>query len=533
MDARADRSYFKPMSVRVWLPRPRSFRVAAFSALAALSCGGGNAAPSVQSINVDAGNPIEGGAPADGSAESGDASETGAAPGSIYSGVPLLDTSGNLVNAHGVGFIQVGSTYYMVGEQRSGANDTYSGAPINAEDTFTGVSMYSTTDFVNWTFVGTVVTPMAGTVLAPPYYGERPKILYNASTGKYVIYIKMLNYTGNPPTYVGYYAVLTSSVISGPYAYFGTLALSGADDFQVFQDTDGTQYFVRSGGTLYQLSANGLAIGSTIATGIQDGEGPSLYKAGSTYFWQSSQGTYWHANDNSSSVATALAGPWTSNGFFCPAGSDTWQSQDTAVVTVTGTAGTTYIYVGDRWVDGDLPASTLVLQPFTMSGSTESIPVYNPVWKLDVNAGTWSPAPPSGTTVNDDAVGTGPNQFNYDDSWTAEACGNCFSGNNHVSSTANGTATIAFSGTQIILYSAYDDSSGILGVTLCDSGGNPLTPEVNVSLRYDAPARGNYMVYASPVETSGSYLLKVRVTGLSDLYSSGTACNIDRVLVVP
>ena len=95
--------------------------------------------------------------------------------GTIYSGVPWLDTSGNWVNAHGVGFIKVGSVYYMVGEQRSGANDTYSGAAINAEDTFTGVSMYLTTDFVTWTFVGTVVKPIPGTILAPPYYGERPE----------------------------------------------------------------------------------------------------------------------------------------------------------------------------------------------------------------------------------------------------------------------------------------------------------------------------------------------------------------------
>jgi hypothetical protein len=57
---------------------------------------------------------------------------------SIFSGVPMLDTTGALVNAHGVGFIKVGSTYYMVGEQRSGKNDTYSGTKINAEDTFTG-----------------------------------------------------------------------------------------------------------------------------------------------------------------------------------------------------------------------------------------------------------------------------------------------------------------------------------------------------------------------------------------------------------
>jgi len=84
---------------------------------------------------------------------------------------------------------------------------------------------------VNWTFVGTVVTPQPGTVLAPPYYGERPKILHNETIGQYVIYIKMLNYTSNPPggsaswpdDYDGRFAVLTSNDIAGPYEYQGNL----------------------------------------------------------------------------------------------------------------------------------------------------------------------------------------------------------------------------------------------------------------------------------------------------------------------
>ena len=93
-------------------------------------------------------------------------------------------------------------------------------------------------------------------------------------------------------------------------------------------------------------------------------------------------------------------------------------------------------------------------------------------------------------------------------------------------------ATVAFNGTQVLLYSAYDTSSGIMGVTLCSSSGTALTPELDVSLRYDAPATGNYLVYASPVLASGSYLLKVRVTGKKDFYSAGTTCNLDRVLIV-
>lgn len=468
-----------------------------------------------------------------GSGGNGGASSTAISSslGAIYSGIPLLDTSGNLVNAHGPGFIKGGGLYYMVGEQRSGANDSYSGATINAEDTFTGVSMYSTPDFVSWTFVGTVVRPIAGTILSPPYYGERPKILYNASAKEYFIYIKMLNYVGNPPDYVGDYAILTSANIAGPYSYRGNLNLSGANDFEVFQDSDGSQYLARTGGKLYKFSSDGLTVGSSIVT-VQGGEGPSLYKAGNIYFWQSSQGTYWHSNDNSYSSATSLTGPWTSHGYFCPSGSDTWQSQDSAVVPVTGTAGTTYVYVGDRWVNGALPASTLVMQPFTLSGSTESIPTYNPVWSLDVAAGTWKAVTPAGASINDSTVGTGLNQFTYSGVWSSVSLNGGFDGDAHVSSSAGATATVSFTGSQILLYSAYDESSGIMGVTLFDSAGVALTPELQVSLRYDAPAAGNYLVYASPVMPNGSYRLKVRVTGLKDWYSTGTKCTIDRVLIV-
>jgi hypothetical protein len=475
--------------------------------------------------------------PAEGSA--GDAlapPESDAGPhvvGTIYSGVPWLDTAGNLVNAHGVGFIQVGNTYYMVGEQRSGANDTYSGAPINAEDTFTGVSMYATRDFASWTFVGTVVQPVPGTILAPPYYGERPKILFNAPTGQYRIYVKMLDYTGNPPVYVGQYAVLTSDAIAGPYTYFGTLGGGGASDFQVFQDDDGSQYLAQAGGALYRFSSSGLSLLGQVGESDGSGEGVSLFKAGGTYFWQSSQGTYWKANDNSYATATALAGTWADRGYFCPAGTMTWDSQDTAVVPIVGSSGTTYVYVGDRWVNGDLPASTLVVQPLAVTGSTESIATYQPVWSLDVTAGTWSPVTVAGASINDDAIGTGADEFTYDSSWTAGPCAGCAGGDAHSSSTADAVATFAFTGSQVLLYSSYDASSGIMGVTLSDAAGNALTPEVRVSLRYDAPPAGDAMVYASPVVPSASYLLTVRVTGLADLYSGGTACHIDRVQVLP
>ncbi len=138
-----------------------------------------------------------------------------------------------------------------------------------------------------------------------------------------------------------------------------------------------------------------------------------------------------------------------------------------------------------------------------------------------MSAGTWSAVTPSGTSVNDNTTGTGQNQFNYSSGWTYGACSSCYNGDLHSSSTVAQPPVLLSAGHRYLLYSAYDNSSGIMGVTLCDSNGTALSPEVNVSLRYDAPAAGNYLVYASPVMPSGSYMLKVRVTGLKDGYSSG------------
>jgi len=96
---------------------------------------------------------------------------------------------------------------------------------------------------------------------------------------------------------------------------------------------------VRHPGLLYRFADDGMSIASTVVSDVPLGEAPSLYKTGNTYFWQSSSGTYWHANDNSYATATALGGPWTHRGHFCPTGSLTWQSQSTAVVSVSGSSG--------------------------------------------------------------------------------------------------------------------------------------------------------------------------------------------------
>ena len=103
-----------------------------------------------------------------------------AAPMTIANGTQFKDTSGNPVHAHGGGVLKVGSYYYWFGENR------------NADNTFRYVDAYRSTDLKNWEFRNHVLTQSSASELATANI-ERPKVMYNASTGKYVMWMHKEN----------------------------------------------------------------------------------------------------------------------------------------------------------------------------------------------------------------------------------------------------------------------------------------------------------------------------------------------------
>ncbi len=461
----------------------------------------------------------------------------------IYSGVPWLDTAGNLLNAHGIGILKVGSTYYMVGEKRTDKNDATCGG--NPEDLFVGINMYSSTDLTSWTYVGTPIVPDSGSLLSSSLIGERPKLYYNSSTNKYFILVKTMKSGGTS----NHYVISSADNVTGPYTYIGALMYGRSNpatgDVNVFVDSDGAGYLIAPDGKIYKLSSDYLSVASVAVSnvwgsavpwrGYCQSEGPGFFKAGNTYFLLGSHGTFWNANDNFYATAPSITGPWTYRGLFTPSGTMTWNSQSGFVLPVSGSSGTTYIYMGDRWVNSHLTSSGLVWQPINVRSNFMFISSYTSGWTLDVETGTWSAlnTTDSGTTVNDNETGTGQNQFNYAGKWSHDSSVGSYSGDVTTSSTTDSSVTIAFTGTQIFLYSLINNSNmGIMGVTLQDSAGNARTPEEYVSLRTDASQQGNYLVYTSPVMPIGAYVLKVRATGLKDHSSSGTTIAIDRVMVL-
>ncbi len=297
---------------------------------------------------------------------------------SISPGTPWLATNGSSIQGHSGGIIKVADTYYWIGENKTNGANFYAN------------SCYSSTDLVTWTFVNNTLSVGASGDLGPNRIIERPKIIYNSSTKTYVMYMHIDNASYGEAK-VG---VATSPTVCGNYTYLGSSQPLGfqSRDIGLFQDTDGSAYLLSedraNGLRIDALSADYLSVAKAVAV-LPDMEAPALVKVGSTYFIFCSQLTGWNTNDNRFATATSLAGPWTALTDFAPVGSDTFNSQTTYVLPVSGSAGTTYLYMGDRWVPADLATSTYIWLPLKISANSASMS-WQSQWSVDVGTGTWS-----------------------------------------------------------------------------------------------------------------------------------------------
>jgi hypothetical protein len=311
----------------------------------------------------------------------------------FYPGGDMYDTNGNLVNAVEGGILKVGNLYYLWGMDRSQNNYT-----------FVGVNMYSSPDLKTWTFVHTILNNASSPDIASSTVVERPKLLYNSSTGKFVLWVHYEGTNAYSTAEVGY---ATCSTVGGDYTWQGHFRPLGLDsrDMNVFKDTDGKAYMISSVLTNSQVSIMQLdssytsvvqevfrGIGANTSTGFGC-EGHAMFKSNGVYFLIESMCSGWDTNDNRYYTATSLAGPWTLRGNLAPAGSYTYQSQVTNTVAVTGTGGTTYIYYGDRWCTGNYSMTRAILLPIQISGTTLSLPWYDQ-WSVNTStaAVTSSPA---------------------------------------------------------------------------------------------------------------------------------------------
>jgi hypothetical protein len=131
-------------------------------------------------------------------------------PGQIWP-----DNAGRHINAHGGGIIYFNDTYYWFGEYRL--------VHLEKDKSHYGVSCYSSKDLLNWKNEGLAlrVTNDTSSILNTGCMIERPKVIYNKKTGKFVMWFHH-ELKGE-----GYKAALTgvavSDNITGPYKYIRSL----------------------------------------------------------------------------------------------------------------------------------------------------------------------------------------------------------------------------------------------------------------------------------------------------------------------
>ena len=177
-------------------------------------------------------------------------------PGEVWK-----DTDGNPINAHGGGILYHEGTYYWYGEYKKGKTILPEWATWECYRTdVTGVSCYSSQDLMNWKFEGLVLPAVkddSSHDLHPSKVLERPKVIYNKKTGKFVMWahVESADYSKACA------GVAVSDSPTGPFTYLGSFRPNNAmaRDQTVFVDDDGKAYLFYQGsadqGKTWRLSS--------------------------------------------------------------------------------------------------------------------------------------------------------------------------------------------------------------------------------------------------------------------------------------
>jgi Glycosyl hydrolases family 43 len=306
---------------------------------------------------------------------------------------PWNDTTGKHIQAHGGGLLKVCDTWYWFGEDKT--------QNTNGTGNFHAISCYASKDLVTWEHRNSVVTTSTDPVLNNVnLIIERPKVLYNASTKMYVLWAHwdMESCSGGGGGYCDSEAIVfTSPTVDGNYKYEKHFQPGGGNtsrDCTLWQEPDGTAYFVSTGGPggnaggnfhdteVYLLSSDYLSVQSTTKIWANDTrEAYAFWKANGKYYGVSSAQTGWAPNQAAYLTSTgSITGPWNNSFTGLGPNGSTWSSQPTYVIPIVGSQTTTYIYASDIWNSNNLSLSTYLWLPLKFDGTT---------WTL-TNSAQWS-----------------------------------------------------------------------------------------------------------------------------------------------
>jgi hypothetical protein len=322
------------------------------------------------------------------------------------------DTDGKHINAHGGGILNFKGVYYWFGESRLPRGET--------DRTKYGVGCYSSKDLISWKNEGLALKVINDTsgLLLPGCVIERPKVIYNRKTGKFVMWFHH-ELKGQ-----GYRAALTgvavSNNVTGPYKYIRSLRPNAgvwpvnftneqknysvkegdlkswtdewkqavkdglfvrrdfaggqmARDMNLFVDRDGKAYHIHSAEENMTLHFSELTDDYLDFTGRyyrvlpgESNEAPALFYAKGKYFMFTSGTTGWKPNPGRIAVSEKITGEWEPMGNPCRGTEDenkiTFGSQSTFILLVNA-KNNIFVFMGDRWIPGNLADSRHIWLP--------------------------------------------------------------------------------------------------------------------------------------------------------------------------
>ncbi len=274
---------------------------------------------------------------------------------SIRPGEVWLDTKGERIQAHGGSLQFLEGRYYWYGE-----NKEFTDPAKNIWHW--GVRCYRSDDLYNWEDLGTIIPPDTedpSSGLHPSSCMDRPHILYNRRTRKFVCWLKIMEKDGSQSE-----TVLTADSLTGPYEVVRRrlypLGMS-AGDFDLVSADDGKGYYyferVHSETICADLTTDYTDVTGYYSTHFPRKHPPYVREATAHFlrrgrhYLVTSGTTGYFPNPSELAVADTWHGPYTVLGDPHPddASRTSWHSQISSVFKVPGKRDL-YIACADRWM---------------------------------------------------------------------------------------------------------------------------------------------------------------------------------------
>lgn len=278
--------------------------------------------------------------------------QNGEVRNAFFPGQLWTDTDGNAIEAHGGTMYQENGVYYWVGEDKS--HTTKKGKIWTW-----GIRLYSSTDLYNWKSEGHIISPEPDdkkSIFHPNRRLDRPHLLKNPRTGKYVLWVKYCD--------KNHYAVLTADQVTGPYTLVDPFLQPyghESGDFDLALDEksgDAYIYFEADHKTLLVAKLNAEFTNVTGEPSIVydvirpplTREGPAHFIRNGKHYLITSGMTGYVPNPTEICVSDSFTGPFTVLGDPCidDSSSATFNSQPSHVVY--HAPSDTYFMMADRWV---------------------------------------------------------------------------------------------------------------------------------------------------------------------------------------